>query len=95
MEVVTLWLAVDDSDVENGCMRVLPATHTMQLHDMVQAEGESVLGSQIPPELIEDFEAVDLVLKAGDVSVHNPRIVHGSNANHSDRRRGGLTIRYM
>ena len=49
MEVVTLWLAVDDSDAENGCMRVLPATHTMQLHDMVQAEGESVLGSQIPP----------------------------------------------
>ena len=49
MEVVTLWLAVDDSDVENGCMRVLPATHTMQLHDMVQAEGNSVLGSQIPP----------------------------------------------
>ena len=46
-------------------------------------------------ELIEDFEAVDLVLKAGDVSVHNPRIVHGSNANNSDRRRGGLTIRYM
>ena len=49
MEVVTLWLAVDDSDAENGCMRVLPATHTMQLHDMVQAEGESVLGSQIRP----------------------------------------------
>ena len=46
-------------------------------------------------ELIEDFEAVDLVLKAGDVSVHNPRIVHGSNANNSERRRGGLTIRYM
>eukprot|EP01051_Picozoa_sp_SAG22_P018008 SAG22_NODE_2918_length_2106_cov_2.264076_2_plen_107_part_00 len=79
MEVVTLWLAVDDSTVKNGCMSVLPGTHGMDLAGLVQAEGESVLGSQTPPELIAEHEgsAVDLVLKAGDVSVHNPKIVHG------------------
>jgi len=56
-----------------------------------------VLGSRIPPESIADLEysSLDLVLKAGDVSVHAAEIVHGSRANHSNRRRGGLTIRYI
>ena len=72
---------VPEPELANGCSRGLQlyCFHT----------------SSAVAELIEDFEAVDLVLKAGDVSVHNPRIVHGSNANNSDRRRGGLTIRYM
>ena len=97
MEVVTLWLAVDDSDAENGCMRMIPGTHRMGLHEMVDSDADSVLGSMIKPELIADVEesAVDLVLKAGDVSVHAAAIVHGSHANLSARRRGGLTIRYV
>jgi hypothetical protein len=35
------------------------------------------------------------VLKAGDVSVHHPNVIHGSNANTSTKRRCGLTIRYI
>jgi len=97
MEVVTLWLAVDDSDAENGCMRMIPGTHKMDLHEMIDSDTDSVLGSMIKPELIEGIaeSALDLVLTAGDVSVHSSAIVHGSHANHSDRRRGGLTIRYV
>ena len=97
MKVVTLWLAVDDSDADNGCMRMIPGTHKFPLHEMVPSDDNSVLGSRIPPEAIADLEesAVDLVLKAGDVSVHAAEIVHGSHANHSNRRRGGLTIRYI
>src|SRR5258708_25946502 len=33
MEVVTLWLAVDDSTPENGCMRVIPRTHTIGIKE--------------------------------------------------------------
>lgn len=97
MEVVTLWLAVDDSDAENGCMRMIPGTHRMDLHEMIDSDADSVLGSMIKPEVIADIEesALDLVLGAGDVSVHSSAIVHGSHANLSDRRRGGLTIRYV
>jgi phytanoyl-CoA hydroxylase len=36
--VVTLWLAVDDSDRENGCMKVLPQTHKLELHEMVRLQ---------------------------------------------------------
>ena len=96
MEVVTLWLAVDDSLPENGCMRVIPGTQDMQLHEMKRhTEEANVLSSRLDPELVEEDRAVDIVVPAGGVSVHHPNIVHGSNANTSDRRRCGLTIRYI
>lgn len=96
MEVVTLWLAVDDSTPENGCMRVIPGTHTLDLKEHVSNNTvESVLNSEIPAENVDETLAVDLVLKKGGVSVHNPKIIHGSKANTSPHRRCGLTIRYI
>ena len=96
MEVVTLWLAVDDSTVENGCMRVIPGTHTMELKGLQpNTEVPNVLSSEIPPQYVDESKAVDFVLKAGGVSVHHPNIIHGSNANNSPHRRCGLTIRYI
>ena len=96
MDVVTLWLAVDDSTPENGCMRVIAGTQDMELHEMRRnTEEENVLSSSIDPEFVDEARAVDLVLKAGDVSVHHPNVVHGSNRNLSGRRRCGLTIRYI
>jgi ectoine hydroxylase-related dioxygenase (phytanoyl-CoA dioxygenase family) len=96
MEVVTLWLAIDDSLVENGCMRVIPGSQSVALQAMHEnTEVTSVLNSEIDPALVDESKAVDFVLKAGDVSVHHPNIIHGSNANNSPRRRAGLTIRYI
>lgn len=96
MEVVTLWLAVDDSVPENGCMRVIPGTQHMELHEMKRnTEVENVLSSSIDAHLVDEERAVDVVLRAGGVSVHHPNIVHGSNANTSKSRRCGLTIRYI
>jgi len=96
MEVVTLWLAVDDSLPENGCMRVIPGTHRLELQALQRrTDVKNVLSSQIDPALVDESKAVDLVLKAGDVSVHHPSLIHGSNANTSAKRRCGLTIRYI
>ena len=99
MEVVTLWLAVDDSDRENGCLRVIPNTQSMRLfsQDELQQknDGENVLGSGIDPALIDESKAMEIILKAGDVSVHHQNLIHGSHANTSARWRRGLTIRYI
>ena len=96
MEVVTLWLAVDDSVRENGCLRVIPGTQTMELQEMKpNREMANVLESQVDPALVDESKAVDLVLRAGDVSVHHPNVIHGSDANLSPMRRCGLTIRYI
>lgn len=95
MNVVTLWLAVDDSDAENGCLRVVPGSHRREIEQMRdRPDIESVLGSEVAVE-VQEHEAYDMVLRAGDVEVHHPNIIHGSNANLSPRRRCGLTIRYI
>ncbi len=96
MDVISVWLATDDSTPENGCMRVIPGTQAVPLQKMESdTSGGNVLGSRIDPSLVDESKAVDVVLKAGDVSVHHPNIIHGSEANMSDKRRGGLTIRYI
>lgn len=96
MEVVTLWLAVDDSVPENGCMRVIPGTQHTELQTLNPREDvPNVLGSGLDESAVDESRAVDIALKAGDVSVHHPNVIHGSNPNHSARRRCGLTIRYI
>ena len=96
MEAVTLWLAVDDSTQENGCMQVIPGTHVTQLQEMKsRPDTPSVLGSGIAEELVDTAKAVDVIVEAGGVSVHHPNLIHGSNPNTSSRRRAGLTIRYI
>jgi ectoine hydroxylase-related dioxygenase (phytanoyl-CoA dioxygenase family) len=96
MEVTTLWLACSDSTVENGCMRVIPGTQNLDLQEMKpNTVIDNVLNSEIDASFVDDTNAVDFELAPGDVSIHNPKIVHGSNANTSDRWRVGLTIRYI
>jgi ectoine hydroxylase-related dioxygenase (phytanoyl-CoA dioxygenase family) len=96
MNVITLWLAVDDSVPENGCLRVIPGTHRIDLQQYRKRNDvPNVLEYEIDPEFVDESKAVDVVLKSGDVSIHHPNIIHGSNANHSTMRRCGLTIRYI
>ena len=95
MEVVTVWLALDDSGPDNGCMRVVPGSHRGEVQGIrMRDDVESVLRSEIEAE-VDESVAVDVVVPAGGVSVHHPAIVHGSEPNRSDRWRRGLTIRYI
>ena len=99
MQVITFWLSLDEVTPENGCMRVLPGTQNAKLlpKDEMKSisKDESIFDLTIDPETIDDSEAVDIILKPGDVSIHNPNVIHGSNPNNSDRWRRGLTIRYI
>ena len=99
MEVVSVWLAGTDSTTENACMRVIPGTQNKKMvkpSEMINLDTEEyVLDLAIDPKQIDDTEAVDIELNAGDISIHNPFIIHGSNANVSDQWRIGLTLRYI
>lgn len=95
MEVVTLWVAVDDSTTENGCMKVIPGSHRGRVYEVeADTEVDSVLGSRTVAA-VDEAAGVPLVLAAGDVEVHHPGIMHASDANRSPHRRCGLTIRYI
>jgi phytanoyl-CoA hydroxylase len=96
MDVVTLWLAIDESTPENGCLRVIPGTHRMSLQPMrSRTDVANVLESEIDPDLVDESQAVDVVLAPGDVSIHDANLIHGSRANTSPTWRRGLTIRYI
>ena len=97
-EAHTAWVAIDDSDEENGCMRVIPGSHKNGIvtHGESNA-GENLLSvnQEIPDELVDTSQAFDLELKAGQISIHDGQLFHASNPNTSDRRRCGLTLRYI
>lgn len=96
MRVVSLWLAVDESTPENGCLRVIPGSHRESLKELQpRADGTNVLGSGLDIDAVQAKRAVDLRLSPGDVSIHHPNIIHGSEPNTSSRWRRGLTIRYI
>jgi non-heme Fe2+,alpha-ketoglutarate-dependent halogenase len=94
-KAVTVWLAIDDADAENANMRFIAGSHhfghlTFRPSDPSE---HNVLNQTI--ENAEQYgPIVDDPLKAGECSIHSDLLLHGSEANSSDRRRCGLTIRY-
>ena len=95
-KVMTVWLAIDDSMTENGCMRVIPRSHDNGFSDYEEIDGtQNVFARQIKPEQVDENAAVDLVLKQGECHCHHAKMIHGSNPNTSDKRRCGYTMRYM
>ena len=90
---VTAWLAITDSNEENGCMRMYSGTHKEDLraHNEKFNEGNLLTrGQTVENVSIEKTEPV--ILKAGQMSLHHPKIVHGSGINRSDKRRIGFVI---
>lgn len=93
----TAWLALDDSTVENGCLRVIPGSHrskTLHPHLLEERAGLA-LNRSIEAGCMNEGEALDVELEAGQLSLHDVHIIHGSNPNRSARRRAGVAIRYM
>jgi phytanoyl-CoA hydroxylase len=95
MEVISLWVAVDPSTTENGCLRVVPGSHRDGVHSMRDRDDvASVFGNE-SAVAVDEGSAIDLVLDPGDVEIHHPNLLHSSGPNTSPVRRCGLTIRYI
>lgn len=93
----TVWMAVDDSTTQNGCLRVIRGSHkeaALRPHRTNSGPGLA-LDQELPEAEIDESKVVDLVLEAGQVSLHDVYLVHGSEPNRSDRPRRGMTLRFM
>lgn len=93
----TAWLAVDDSTPENGCLRVIRGSHkarALKAHHTVSA-GDVTLTQELDAAEFDEADAVDIVLKAGQLSLHDVYLLHGSEANTSRHPRRGMTMRFM
>lgn len=92
---VTVWLAIDDADPDNANMKFIPRSHVHGLlnYDETQ-DTDTVLNLTVENAESYGDREVDVALRAGQFSMHSDLLLHGSEANASDRRRCGLTIRY-
>lgn len=94
-KAVTVWLAIDDADQENACMKFVAGSHH---HGHLTYRPSSPDEHNVLNQTIENPEEFGQVvfdtLQAGQASMHSDLLLHGSEANLSDRRRCGLTLRY-
>lgn len=93
----TVWVALEESSIENGCLRVIPRSHIGQvLHDHLHEDRTDLtLNQRMAEGSFDERTAVDLELEPGQMSLHDVYMVHGAKANTSTRRRTGVALRYM
>lgn len=95
--IITAWVALSESNPENGCLRVIPGTHQTSFFSQRETyDRDNMLsrGQEIAVD-VDESVAVDLVLRPGEMSLHHGAIVHGSKENLSEGPRIGLAVRYI
>ena len=93
----TVWIAIDDSTPDNGCLRVIRGSHKnkdLRQHN-TNPDPNLTLNQELPLTEYDEERAEDIVLEAGQMSLHDVFIVHGSAANTSGKSRRGMTLRLM
>jgi ectoine hydroxylase-related dioxygenase (phytanoyl-CoA dioxygenase family) len=93
----TVWVALEPSTVENGCLRVIPRSHRDRvLHPHLHEDrSDLTLNQRLAEGSFDEAEAVDLELQPGQMSLHDVYMIHGAKANTSTQRRTGVALRYM
>ena len=94
-KTVTVWLAIDDADRENACMKFIAGSQQVgHLTYRPSSEADHNVLNQSIDNAEQYGPVVYDELRAGEFSIHADLLLHGSEANLSDRRRCGLTLRY-
>jgi ectoine hydroxylase-related dioxygenase (phytanoyl-CoA dioxygenase family) len=93
----TVWVALEPSNIGNGCLRVMPRSHAnKELHPHLHENRDDLtLQQRITQDSFDETQAVDLELEAGQMSMHDVYMIHGAKANTSGIRRTGVALRYM
>lgn len=91
---ISIWVALDDATVHNGCLYFIPKSHQTATYDNVN------IGQNIG-DLFEVYtewgqqDAVPAPMKAGSCSFHNGLVAHGAGANMTAGKRRAMTCAYM
>ena len=91
---VTLWLALYDTDDTTGAMRVVAASHRADYQHHTVEGDQYTLAQAIDEQQFDPADIVTIDLKAGEASIHDDDLVHGSGPSESGRRRVGMTLRF-
>jgi len=93
----TVWVALEPSTRENGCLRVIPRSHRDHvLHEHLHEDRTDLtLNQRMAAGSFDEGAALDLELQPGQMSMHDVYMIHGAAANTSAQRRTGVALRYM
>lgn len=98
-DLVSAWLALEDADVENGCMHVVPRSHRWGPYDGgTVGIREEDWGPDYDPTFVPAGEVVEVVpcpVRAGEVMFHHCLTWHGTPPNQSERGRPGFAVHFM
>ena len=97
LATATVWIAIDDSNENNGCLKILTGSNRAKMllpHQSLSGKG-AALDKEIKPELIESKDIVSVPLQPGQMVIFDVFTAHGASPNLSNQRRAGFAIRYM
>jgi ectoine hydroxylase len=92
--VATAMLFLDDATIDNGCLRVVPGSHT-QGEWQRRTDGSAFLGNEIDGAAYADVESVPVECAAGSVVMFGAFLAHHSEPNRSGRQRRALLFSYQ
>ena len=93
----TVWLAIDDANEENGCLRFIKGSHKDKKLKQHSRNNKTnlTLHQELSKEEFDESKKVSLILKRGQISLHDVYMVHGSKENKSPKSRRAMTMRFM
>ena len=94
--VATAWVALSDAGPRTGPMRFIPGSHKGPLYEQDDTfEDNNLLsrGQRVKTD-VDESQGVLAPLKAGEMSLHHVRVIHGSDPNRTSDRRIGMVLRY-
>ena len=94
-KAVTVWLALYDTNENNGAMKVVKGSHRKgKFNHHINSAKHLALDQEVSKDQFNQADVVSLDLNAGEISLHDDGLLHGSEANYSDNRRCGVTMRF-
>ena len=93
--VITVWIPFVDADLDNGCLHIMPRTHTRQVQSWHREQYTGTQYTEIDEAHVRGGQVVPLPLETGGAILFNDRCIHMSTANHTDHVRWSVDLRYQ
>ena len=93
--VITVWIPFVDANLENGCLHLMPRTHTKRVLSWHREQYTGTQYTEIDADHVRGGQVLPLPLEAGGAILFNDRLIHMSTANNSDHVRWSVDLRYQ
>jgi ectoine hydroxylase-related dioxygenase (phytanoyl-CoA dioxygenase family) len=93
-DMTSIWIALDPSHADNGCLQVLEASHRIGRLDHLRVNDQTVVDAEYLDAAVARFELRYVEMEPGDALVLHCNMLHRSDANRSDEPRWGYIVSY-